>query len=301
MTRVRSMRHEERLAHYAGMVEDGLDRLLPLEGLRQDKVMEAMRYSALGGGKRLRGAFVLEFCRISGGELTAALPYACAIEMVHAYSLIHDDLPCMDNDDLRRGKPSCHRAFDEATALLAGDGLLNRAFEAAVSEEAVRRLDAATALRLTRELARAAGVYGMIGGQCIDLAYDGHVPDLETLDGLIALKTGALIRVACRMGCIAGGAGEEQIAAADMFAAQLGLAFQIRDDMLDVEGDAAVLGKETHADERQGKTTYPALLGMDACRREVERLTAGAVAALDVFCGREFLTELAWSLARRLK
>lgn len=301
MTRVRSMRHEERLAQYAGMIEDGLDRLLPLEGLRQDTVMEAMRYSALGGGKRLRGAFVLEFCRMSGGDVTAALPYACAVEMIHAYSLIHDDLPCMDNDDLRRGKPSCHKAYGEATALLAGDGLLNRAFEAALSADAAARLDAERVVRLAREIADAAGVYGMIGGQCIDLAYDGRMPDRATLDGLIALKTGALIRVSCRMGCIAGGAAEEKIDAADTFAARLGLAFQIRDDMLDVEGDAAVLGKATHADERQGKTTYPALLGMDACRREVERLTAEAVEALDVFADRAFLTELAWSLATRLK
>ncbi|MDD6275116.1 MAG: polyprenyl synthetase family protein [Clostridiaceae bacterium] len=295
------MKHKERLAEYAGMVEAGLDRLLPLDGLRQDQVMEAMRYSALGGGKRLRGAFVLEFCRISGGDVQAALPYACAIEMIHAYSLIHDDLPCMDNDDMRRGKPSCHRAFDEATALLAGDGLLNRAFETAVSEEAAGRLDAARVLRLTRELAGAAGFYGMIGGQCIDLAYDGRMPDLATLNELIALKTGALIRVACRMGCIAAGASEAQIAAADTFAARLGLAFQIRDDMLDVEGDAAVLGKATHADERQGKTTYPALLGMEACRQEVDRLTGEAVEALDQFADREFLTELAWSLTSRLK
>lgn len=299
--RGRWMKHKERLAEYAGMVEAGLDRLLPLDGLRQDQVMEAMRYSALGGGKRLRGAFVLEFCRISGGDVQAALPYACAIEMIHAYSLIHDDLPCMDNDDMRRGKPSCHRAFDEATALLAGDGLLNRAFETAVSEEAAGRLDAARVLRLTRELAGAAGFYGMIGGQCIDLAYDGRVPDLATLNELIALKTGALIRVACRMGCIAAGASEAQIAAADTFAARLGLAFQIRDDMLDVEGDASVLGKATHADERQGKTTYPALLGMEACRQEVDRLTGEAVEALDQFADREFLTELAWSLTSRLK
>ncbi|MBS7316537.1 MAG: polyprenyl synthetase family protein [Clostridiaceae bacterium] len=295
------MKHKERLAEYAGMVEAGLDRLLPLDGLRQDQVMEAMRYSALGGGKRLRGAFMLEFCRISGGDVQAALPYACAIEMIHAYSLIHDDLPCMDNDDMRRGKPSCHRAFDEATALLAGDGLLNRAFETAVSEEAAGRLDAARVLRLTRELAGAAGFYGMIGGQCIDLAYDGRMPDLATLNELIALKTGALIRVACRMGCIAAGASEAQIAAADTFAARLGLAFQIRDDMLDVEGDASVLGKATHADERQGKTTYPALLGMEACRQEVDRLTGEAVEALDQFADREFLTELAWSLTSRLK
>ncbi len=207
------MKREERLAQYAGMIEKGLDRLLPLTGLGQDEVIEAMRYSALGGGKRLRGAFVLEFCRISGGDVAAALPYACAIEMVHAYSLIHDDLPCMDNDDLRRGKPSCHKAFGEATALLAGDGLLNRAFEVALAETSVSSLGAQTAVRLARELADAAGVFGMIGGQCIDLAYDGRVPDLETLGGLIALKTGALIRVSCRMGCIAGGAEEEKLAA----------------------------------------------------------------------------------------
>ena len=264
--------HEEKLALYADIIEKGLDRLLPLEGMRQERVMEAMRYSAMGGGKRLRGVFVLEFCRISGGDPLTALPYACAVEMVHAYSLIHDDLPCMDNDDMRRGKPSCHRAFDEATAL-----------------------------RLTRELAAAAGFYGMIGGQCVDLEYDGRMPDMETLNELIALKTGALIRAACRMGCVAGGADEAQIHAADTFGARLGLAFQIRDDMLDIEGDAAVLGKATHADERQGKTTYPALIGMEACRREVERLTTEAVAALDVFQDRTFLSELAWALTNRLK
>ena len=291
--------HEEKLALYADIIEKGLDRLLPLEGMRQERVMEAMRYSAMGGGKRLRGVFVLEFCRISGGDPLTALPYACAVEMVHAYSLIHDDLPCMDNDDMRRGKPSCHRAFDEATALLAGDGLLNRAFETMVTADS--SLDAATALRLTRELAAAAGFYGMIGGQCVDLEYDGRMPDMETLNELIALKTGALIRAACRMGCVAGGADEAQIHAADTFGARLGLAFQIRDDMLDIEGDAAVLGKATHADERQGKTTYPALIGMEAYRREVERLTTEAVAALDVFQDRTFLSELAWALTNRLK
>lgn len=291
--------HEEKLALYADIIEKGLDRLLPLEGMRQERVMEAMRYSAMGGGKRLRGVFVLEFCRISGGDPLTALPYACAVEMVHAYSLIHDDLPCMDNDDMRRGKPSCHRAFDEATALLAGDGLLNRAFETMVTADS--SLDAATALRLTRELAAAAGFYGMIGGQCVDLEYDGRMPDMETLNELIALKTGALIRAACRMGCVAGGADEAQIHAADTFGARLGLAFQIRDDMLDIEGDAVVLGKATHADERQGKTTYPALIGMEACRREVERLTTEAVAALDVFQDRTFLSELAWALTNRLK
>lgn len=291
--------HEEKLALYADIIEKGLDRLLPLEGMRQERVMEAMRYSAMGGGKRLRGVFVLEFCRISGGDPLTALPYACAVEMVHTYSLIHDDLPCMDNDDMRRGKPSCHRAFDEATALLAGDGLLNRAFETMVTADS--SLDAATALRLTRELAAAAGFYGMIGGQCVDLEYDGRMPNMETLNELIALKTGALIRAACRMGCVAGGADEAQIHAADTFGARLGLAFQIRDDMLDIEGDAAVLGKATHADERQGKTTYPALIGMEACRREVERLTTEAVAALDVFQDRAFLSELAWALTNRLK
>ena len=291
--------HEEKLALYADVIEKGLDRLLPLEGMRQERVMEAMRYSAMGGGKRLRGVFVLEFCRISGGDPLTALPYACAVEMVHAYSLIHDDLPCMDNDDMRRGKPSCHRAFDEATALLAGDGLLNRAFETMVTADS--SLDAATALRLTRELAAAAGFYGMIGGQCVDLEYDGRMPDMETLNELIALKTGALIRAACRMGCVAGGADEAQIHAADTFGARLGLAFQIRDDMLDIEGDAAVLGKATHADERQGKTTYPALIGMEACRREVERLTTEAVAALDVFQDRTYLSELDCELTNSLK
>ena len=301
MTRGCWMKHEEKLASYAELIETALERCLPLEGRRQDEVIRAMRYGVLGGGKRLRGAFILEFCRISGGSVQAALPYACAIEMIHAYSLIHDDLPCMDDDDMRRGKPSCHRAFGEATALLAGDGLLTRAFEIALSDDAVQGVGTSAAVRLTKELADAAGMFGMVGGQCIDLAYDGKVPDLDTLNELIALKTGALIRVACRMGCIAAGADETLIRAADTFAEKLGLAFQIRDDMLDVEGDAAELGKAVHADEKQGKTTYPGLLGLETCRREVERLTGEAADALSAFAEREFLTELAWSLATRMK
>ena len=295
------MKHEERLAAYAAMIEKALDAYLPLDGTRQDEVIRAMRYSVLGGGKRLRGALLLEFCLISRGNLEGALPYACAVEMIHAYSLIHDDLPCMDDDDMRRGKPSCHKAFGEATALLAGDGLLTRAFEIALSDIAVGGVGQTAALRMAKELAEAAGMYGMVGGQCIDLAYDGKVPDLDTLNELIALKTGAMIRVPCRMGCIAAGAGEDKIRAADAFAAGVGLAFQIRDDMLDIEGSAEELGKAVHADEKQGKTTYPALLGMETCRREVERLTRESVEALSVFPYNGFLTELAWAMATRMK
>ena len=289
------------LSVYASRIEAALDKTIPASGLAQQTVADAMRYSLLGGGKRLRGALLLEFCRLCGGEPEKAMPFACAIEMIHAYSLIHDDLPCMDDDDMRRGKPSCHKAFDEGMAVLAGDGLLNMAFETALAPENTESFSAETLYKAAGELARGAGLYGMLGGQCIDVENDGRLPGAKELENMCAMKTGALIRTACRVGCILGGADDEKLASADEYASALGLAFQIRDDMLDCIGDASVLGKATGADERQKKTTFVGLYGLEKCGEMVSVLTKKAISALDAFEDAEALSELALSMENRMK
>lgn len=210
---------------------------------------------------------------------------ACAIEMIHAYSLIHDDLPCMDDDDFRRGKPSCHKAFGEANALLAGDGLLTLAFETAADAP----LSDAQRVEAVRTLAKAAGVCGMLGGQVIDLGCEGKPVDLETLNTLYALKTGALLRASARLGCLAGNAGEELLETADRYARACGLAFQITDDILDVAGDAEKLGKPTGSDEENHKTTYVTLLGLSGARERARELIGEAGECVAAIPGNEFL------------
>ncbi|NLA76257.1 MAG: polyprenyl synthetase family protein [Clostridiales bacterium] len=264
----------------------------------QSAVAQAMRYTLESGGKRIRPVLTLEFAESCGGKLFDALPFACAVEYVHTYSLIHDDLPCMDDDDLRRGRASCHKVYGEANALLAGDGLLTLAFSAiAFSEASADRIKTAVAA-----LSHYAGIDGMIGGQAIDLYNEGKNADIESLGRMDALKTGALITAACELGCIAAGAGDAQTAAAKEYASCVGLAFQIKDDILDVTGDVAVLGKKTGSDGCNDKSTYVSLLGLDECSRTVEELTERAVSALDVFGGRaEKLKALAVYLAEREK
>ena len=210
---------------------------------------------------------------------------ACAIEMIHAYSLIHDDLPCMDDDDFRRGKPSCHKAFGEANALLAGDGLLTLAFETAADAP----LSDAQRVEAVRTLAKAAGVRGMLGGQVIDLSCEGKPVDLETLNTLYELKTGALLRASARLGCLAGNAGEELLETADRYARACGLAFQITDDILDVAGDAEKLGKPTGSDEENHKTTYVTLLGLSGARERARELIGEAGECVAAIPGNEFL------------
>lgn len=295
------MESKDMLAFYAPKIEAALCACIPDGGLTQQQVADAMRYSLLGGGKRLRGALVLEFCRVCGGSFEDAMPFACAAEMIHTYSLIHDDLPCMDDDDLRRGKPSCHRAFGEAMAVLAGDGLLTLAFETMLAPDVLQRLDAACALRAAGELACGAGLYGMLGGQCVDVENEGCLPDAQTLTHMCAMKTGALIIAACRAGCITGGADETWLSAAAEYAQALGLAFQIRDDMLDCIGDAQTLGKETGADARQGKTTFAGFYGLARCREMVAQLTQQACSALAVFEDAEALCALARQLETRMR
>ena len=290
----------EQLSAYASAAEQKLLSYLQLQQDRgQGVIFDACRYSAMAGGKRLRPALVLEFCRVSGGDIQAALPFACALEMIHTYSLIHDDLPCMDNDDLRRGKPTNHKVYGEAMAVLAGDGLLNLAFETASDPANAALVPAAVQLKAIRMLARASGMEGMIGGQVLDMQAEQAPISLEQLKTLQELKTGALIGVAAQLGCLIGGASEEQTAAALEYARCIGLAFQIQDDILDVEGDEAELGKPIGSDADNGKSTYPSLLGLEKCHALVHELSAQAVRALTPFSDAGILPALAQTLADR--
>lgn len=241
---------------------------------------DAMRYSLLSGGKRIRPLLVLECCRMCGGDPVLALPFAGAVEMIHTYSLIHDDLPCMDDDALRRGHPTNHMIYGEATAILAGDGLLNAAFEFMLEAEGVppERVVAAAAC-----LGRAAGARGMVGGQALDMAGEGHALRIHDVEELQQLKTGALIAAAAEMGCILAGGDEKDRAAVRCYAQTIGLAFQIQDDILDVVGDESTLGKPIGSDARSEKTTFVTLKGVDVCRAMVRELTAEGKGALSHF------------------
>ena len=260
-------------------------------------LQEAMEYSLLAGGKRIRPVLTLETCRMCGGNLQAALPFACGVEMIHTYSLIHDDLPAMDNDDLRRGRPTNHVVYGEATAILAGDGLLTAAFEQlAGAELPPDRVAAAVAC-----LARSAGPAGMVGGQALDMAGEGHALTREELELLQSLKTGALISAAVRLGGIAAGADDQQLERLDRYAQALGRAFQVRDDMLDVISSAQELGKPVGSDQANGKSTFVTALGLDGCEALVERLTREAIDALEGFEQPEFHIWLAQKMADRTK
>ena len=281
-------------------IETALQQYLPQEKDLRKNLFESMEYSLMAGGKRIRPQLVLEFCRVCGGDAAKAMPFACAVEMIHSYSLIHDDLPCMDDNDLRRGKPTNHKVYGEATALLAGDALLTLAFETMLSPASIAAVGADRAARAAGELAQAAGARGMVGGQIIDLESEDKQVPLEVLEKMDEGKTGALILASCRMGCILAGAGEEQLQAADVYARSIGLAFQIVDDLLDVTGDAALLGKNTGMDSERGKSTYVSLLGVEKARETVEHLTQTAVDALSVFGdSAKDLGEFAVSLSHR--
>ncbi len=260
-----------------------LDRLLRVPPDLEARVYEAMRYSVLAPGKRLRPLLVLASSQLFGVAQRSALQVAAAIEMVHAYSLIHDDLPAMDNSDLRRGRPTLHKAYDDATAILAGDALLTLAFDIITRDEIHR--DAGVRLALTRALARAAGVGGMAGGQMLDLAGEGRFGDREPVDvaRLQQMKTGALLRYGCIAGAILGQSSQKQHQALDDYGRALGEAFQIADDLLDVEGDTAALGKQTGQDAALGKTTFVTQLGIEGARQRVRDLLARADTALSIF------------------
>ncbi len=288
----------DKLKDYCDKIEEHLKAFTAEKSGLQGVVLEAMEYSLMAGGKRLRPVLVLEFCRMCGGDPDKYLDLACTIEMIHTFSLIHDDLPCMDNDDFRRGKPSCHKAFPENIALLAGDALNTLPFEV-ISDNALNGvIDPKTALMLISVLSKAVGTNGMIGGQVIDLQSEGREISLDTLNTLQEYKTGALIEAACVMGVVLSGR-LEMIGQAAAYASALGRAFQIVDDMLDVTSTFEELGKPIGSDSEQNKTTYVSLLGLDRSYIEAERLTAQALAILDEFEDNGFLKELTSELLSR--
>jgi farnesyl diphosphate synthase len=291
---------ESALAHAAESTERTMDRLIPRSDAGEARVLEAMRYSSLGGGKRLRAFFVLASSTLFKVSPTSALRVASAIEFVHAYSLIHDDLPAMDDDDLRRGKPSCHKQFDEATAILAGDALQALAFEV-LAQEATHG-DPAVRAVLVSELAKAAGAQGMVGGQMLDLLAETQRDlSIGAITRLQRLKTGALISFSCIAGAFLGKAAEPLRAALAAYAHDLGLAFQIVDDLLDVEGDPAELGKATQKDADAGKATFVSILGLERARSQAALLAQQATAHLEPFGGQADLLKQAaqFVVARR--
>ena len=259
----------------------------------QKRLFEAMRYSLLAGGKRIRPVLVLEFCRICGGDWKKALPLAAAIEMIHTYSLIHDDLPCMDDDDYRRGRLTNHKVYGEAQAILAGDALLTAAFYTAANAD----MPAHSIVNAIQILSGCAGEKGMVGGQILDIDGENQKLNAEQIYTIHRLKTGALIAAACRMGAAAGGAAPEQTQAAKDYAEAIGLAFQIRDDMLDVLGDAKKLGKAVHMDGN--KNTFVSAYGLERCKELIAEENQKALNALSVFEDRQFLVDLTEMLASR--
>ena len=273
------MDYEARYQEYQQAIEKYLDGLFTGD-VAYGRLYEAMRYAILGGGKRIRPVLTLEFARLGGIDWHLALPFGCALELVHNYSLIHDDLPCMDDDDLRRGKPTCHKAYGETLAILAGDALQPEAFRLILDAP---MLPADTKLEALRVLVRACGADGMVGGQ--DTA--------EGLTQLNRLKTGVMISGAAELGCVAAKMNQGMRSQALAYADGIGRAFQIRDDMLDVVGDAAVFGKPIGSDKEEGKVTFVDVLGLDGCAREVERCTAQAKAAVENWSDHMFLWELA--------
>jgi len=266
---------------YKPLIEERIDYLLPETEAPYNEVVKASRYSLKLGGKRIRPIIMMEFCRLFGGEANDAIDFAIALEMIHTYSLIHDDLPCMDNDDFRRGKPSCHKAFSEDMALLAGDALLTEAFSVAANANVSDNIK----VKAVATLSQMAGFSGMLGGQVIDLSFVKNPPDLDSLCDMYARKTGCLLRAATIIGATVGGANENEILKADLFAQKVGLAFQIIDDILDVTADPELLGKPVGSDDKNQKTTFVSLLGLDGAKGAAERLTNEALDIINDFSG----------------
>ena len=264
-------------------VEEALEVALPQQDGPETRVVEAMRYSLFAGGKRLRPILCLAASEAVGGDLKAAMPAGCALEMIHTYSLIHDDLPAMDDDDLRRGKPTNHKVFGEAIAILAGDGLLTEAF---VLLSDYNSLLPERAVQVIGVIAEAASYRGMVGGQVVDILSQNKRADLETVQQMHSRKTAALIAAATESGALTGKGSEAQVAALARYGRAIGLAFQIADDILDIEGDTELLGKTTGADEARGKVTYPAAVGLERSRQAANEMVNDALAALEGFDDR---------------
>ncbi len=277
-----AFRIDSYLKQRAEFVERALDSVVASDGRPGAQLLEAMRYSLFAGGKRLRPILAIAACEAVGGDPADALGLACALEMIHTYSLIHDDLPCMDDDDLRRGRPTNHKVYGEAMATLAGDALLTDAF-IVLARSHPNRASSAAVLDVVAELAQAAGSSGMVIGQALDILCEGKATDLATLEYLHARKTGALFLAAVRGGGLLGGGNPDQIDALTRYGRSIGLAFQVVDDVLDVEASADQLGKRTHKDDAHGKATYPALMGVAKSRQFARELKQRAIDALAAF------------------
>lgn len=283
----------EELKARAAQVDKALDEYLPSPDTYPEVIHQAMRYTVFAGGKRLRPVIALATAELAGGDLSAVMPAACALELLHTYSLVHDDLPAMDDDDMRRGRPTCHKVFGEAVAVLAGDALLTLSFQL-LARTVENGIPAELVLRVISEVAEAAGTSGLIGGQVVDILSTSSSITPATLEYIHRHKTGALYRVAARTGAILAGAGTDVLDAITRYAEYLGLAFQIKDDILDVEGDAQKIGKPTGSDEKNKKATYPAVFGLQKAREKAAEAADRAVAALSRFGEEaEFLRLLA--------
>lgn len=281
-------------------IEEALKSYLPSKDCTQSKLIEAMEYGLLGGGKRIRALLTTQFCILCGEDRKMALPFACALEMIHAYSLIHDDLPCMDDDDMRRGKPSCHAAFGESTALLAGDALQALAFDTMLTNYDKEKIPHGAVLQAALELAKASGALGMCGGQAIDLESENKEISIDELNELHQKKTGALFIAAGKIGSIIAGADKNRLNAAEEYCSKVGLAFQIIDDILDYTGNEQELGKSVGKDKKQNKSTYVTLLGTEESFKIARKLTNQAIGALKIFGDKaDFLINLAESLIDR--
>ncbi|MCD6186698.1 MAG: polyprenyl synthetase family protein [Desulfuromusa sp.] len=265
------------------LVDSSLDRFLPGVDTLPTRLHTAMRYSVFAGGKRIRPILMLAACEAVGGEMKKVLPAACAIEMVHSYSLIHDDLPAMDDDDFRRGNPTNHKVYGEATAILAGDGLLTEAFILLSNKNIWGDIPAEQSLEVINIIAKGSGSCGMVGGQVVDMEAEKSPVDLTTLEYIHTHKTGALILAAIEVGALLGGASAKQRRALRNYGEAAGLAFQVPDDILDIVADPSQLGKDVGSDQQRGKATYPALLGLDGARQRANELRDVALSALDIF------------------
>lgn len=292
------LNNKKLLNEYTLMIEKQLKEYTKDISIPQASVLNAMEHSLSAGGKRIRPILVLEFYKLCCGKGNV-LHIACAIEMIHTFSLIHDDLPCMDDDDFRRGKPSCHKAYGEAVALLAGDALATIPYEIITSEAINHNISFESAIKVIQELSKSVGVSGMIGGQVIDIEYEAKPITKETLILLDNLKTGALIKASCTIGCILANASEEQIAFAQNYAEKIGLAFQIIDDILDVTSTFEKLGKPLNSDEKKNKTTYVTLFGLEKAKEIAEKLTNEALCVLNNFENNSFIVELTKMLLER--
>lgn len=284
----------------ATRIEDALSKYLRSTGTFYDVLWESMRYSVGAGGKRVRPMLTLEFAKLCSSDEEAAIPFACAVEFIHTYSLIHDDLPCMDDDDMRRGKPSNHIVYGEDIALLAGDALQSLAFRVMLSDETLSKVPAHRAAKAAFVLAECCGADGMVGGQVIDLQYEDKNAGEDIIRTMHLLKTGALIKAACLMGAIIAGADDDKLKAATEYAECIGLAFQLVDDVLDVTSTSAELGKPVGSDVDNNKSTLVSLYGVDECMRRAKLLTQQAIDALDAFEGdTSYLKEFAVKLSNR--